>query len=279
MTIHSIDVTKDLPESRERAVLLEMLKVVPLLKAEGVDAVICGGWVPFLKELARNCRSDHTMSLDIDVLLRARARERDSIDRLKYLLSDPLNFERSSSTSFRYEKSVDGNLVELDLLADLPRAREDESVLRVYGSTTSLDLCLVDGAENLDDHVETIQISYRDAEKVETFEVSVPDCVGFLMLKTEVCRYREKTKDPYDIYYYCRYSEDTTVVRQTLAQFMDLPAIQKTVASLRKMFSHEDSKWVEMILDHMEIVELDDRDQEARMVVRTMGRVFEGLIK
>ena len=124
MTIHSIDVTKDLPESRERAVLLEMLKVVPLLKAEGVDAVICGGWVPFLKELARNCRSDHTMSLDIDVLLRARARERDSIDRLKYLLSDPLNFERSSSTSFRYEKSVDGNLVELDLLADLPRARE-----------------------------------------------------------------------------------------------------------------------------------------------------------
>ena len=81
MTIHSIDVTKDLPESRERAVLLEMLKVVPLLKAEGVDAVICGGWVPFLKELARNCRSDHTMSLDIYVLLSARDRERDSIDR------------------------------------------------------------------------------------------------------------------------------------------------------------------------------------------------------
>ena len=100
---------------------------------------------------------------------------------------------------------------ELDLLADLPRAREDESVLKVYGSTTSLDLCLVDGAENLDDHVETIRISFRDAEKVETFEVNVPDCVGFLMLKTEVCRYREKTKDPYDIYYYCRYSEDTTV--------------------------------------------------------------------
>ena len=57
MTIQSIDVTTDLPESRERAVLLEMLKVVPLLKAEGVDAVICGGWVPFLKELARNCRT------------------------------------------------------------------------------------------------------------------------------------------------------------------------------------------------------------------------------
>ena len=51
MTIQSIDVTMDLPESRERAVLLEMLKVVPLLKAGGVDAVICGGWVPFLKEL------------------------------------------------------------------------------------------------------------------------------------------------------------------------------------------------------------------------------------
>ena len=72
-----------------------------------------------------------------------------------------------------------------------------------------------DGAENLDDHVETIRISCRDAGKVEAFEVNVPDCVGFLLLKTEVCRYREKTKDPYDIYYYCRYSEDTTVVRQT----------------------------------------------------------------
>ena len=116
MTIQSIDVTMDLPESRERAVLLEMLKVVPLLKAGGVDAVICGGWVPFLKELARNC------------------------------------------------------------------------------------------------------------------------------------------------------------------QFMDKPAIRKTVASLRKMFSHGDSKWVEMILDHMKIVGIDDRDQEARMVVRTMGQVFAGLI-
>jgi len=185
MTIQSIDVTTDLPESRERAVLLEMLKVVPLLKAEGVDAVICGGWVPFLKELAR---SGHTMSLDIDVLLRARARERDSIDRLKYLLSESLNFERSSSTSFRYEKSVDGNLVQLDLLADLPRAREDESVLKVYGSTTSLDLCLVDGAENLDDHVETIRISCRDAGKVEAFEVNVPDCVGFLMLTSALSK-------------------------------------------------------------------------------------------
>lgn len=35
MTIQSIDLTTDLPESRERAVLLEMLKVVPLLKAGG----------------------------------------------------------------------------------------------------------------------------------------------------------------------------------------------------------------------------------------------------
>ena len=105
-----------------------MLKVVPLLKAEGVDAVICGGWVPFLKELARNCRSDHTMSLDIDVLLRARAENANPIDRLKYLVFPTCiyNFERSSSTSFRYEKSVDGNLVELDLLADLPRARKDD---------------------------------------------------------------------------------------------------------------------------------------------------------
>jgi len=265
MTLQAIEITKDFPESRERAVLLEMQKVIRVLKAEGIDAVVCGGWVPFLKELDRDCRSAHMMSFDIDLLLRAKARERESIDRVKYLISTSLDFERSKIASFKYEKSVDGNLVQLDLLADLPRQREDESVLKFYGSTTSLELCLVDGAEHLNDHIETIHISFREGEGVELFEVTVPDCVGFLILKTVVCNFREKPKDPYDIYYYCRYSEEPSVIRQRLAEFATEPAVRAAINSLRKMFSHEDSKWVEMVLDHMEIVDANDRDQEARL--------------
>jgi hypothetical protein len=214
-----------------------MLKVIRVLKAEGIDAVICGGWVPFLKELARDSRSTHMMSFDIDVLLREKARETESIDRIKYLISTPLDFKPSKTASFTYEKTVDGNLVQLDLLADLPRPREDESVLKFYGSETSLELCLVDGAEDLNDHVETICISCREGEDVETVEVTVPDCVGFLMLKTVVCKFREKPKDSYDIYYYCRHSEEPSVIRQRLAEFATEPAVRVTIDSLRRTSS------------------------------------------
>jgi hypothetical protein len=34
-----------------------------------------------------------------------------------------------------------------------------------------------------------------------------------------------------------------------------------------------------LVVGHMEILGIDDRDREARMVVRTKGRVFEGLIE
>jgi hypothetical protein len=49
------------------------------------------------------------MSLDIDVLFRAKARERGAIDRIKNLLSEPLAFEPSRTDAFRYEKSIEGN--------------------------------------------------------------------------------------------------------------------------------------------------------------------------
>jgi hypothetical protein len=127
---NSIEITKDFPATRERAVLLELLRIMRTLRNEGIDALICGGWVPFLKELARHCHTAHTMSLDIDLLLRAAARERENIDRLKMLLLNSLEFERSNEASFRYEKSVDGNLVQLELLADIPRRRDDEAIVK-----------------------------------------------------------------------------------------------------------------------------------------------------
>lgn len=73
-----IHITKDFPPAREKAVLVELLHVMRALKEQSIDAVICGGWVPFLKELARATQTSHSMSFDIDVLLRAQAREREA---------------------------------------------------------------------------------------------------------------------------------------------------------------------------------------------------------
>jgi hypothetical protein len=61
----AIEVTRDFPASRERTVLLELLKVIKTLNQAQIDAVICGGWVALPTELARHCQTGHSMSLDI----------------------------------------------------------------------------------------------------------------------------------------------------------------------------------------------------------------------
>jgi hypothetical protein len=272
----AIEITKNSPPSRERAVLLELLTVMQALRKENIDAIICGGWVPFLKELARDSQTKHMMSFDIDVLLRAQARERESVDRIKHLLSKSLAYQPDRIASFRYQKTVDGNPIQLDLLADLARVKEDEAILKIFGRTTSLDVCLVDGAEDLSHHVEVLQINLRDGDKLESFEITVPNSVGFLLLKTSVGRYREEPKDAYDIYYYCRYSEDPTAIRKMLAESIHEPAVERTVRDLKTRFTQMDSKWVEMILDEMSL-RGDERDREAQFIVRTIGRVIEDL--
>jgi hypothetical protein len=273
---NEIEITKDFPPSRERAVLLELLAVTQALKKEGIDAVVCGGWVPFLKELARDSQTSHSMSFDIDVLLRAKAREREAVDRIKALLSKSLAYEPDKNASFRYQKTIDGNPIQLDLLADVARIKEDEVIFKIHGVTTSLDLCCVDGGEDLNDHIETLTINVRDGENVETFEITVPNAVGFLLLKTTVGHYREDSKDAYDIYYYCRYSDDSASIREMLADALAEPAIARTVQDLKTKFTDTDSKWVEMILDEMSLRD-EERDREAQFVVRTMRRVVENL--
>ncbi len=273
---NEIQIRKDFPPSRERAVLLELLALTQVLKKEGIDAVVCGGWIPFLKELARDSQTSHSMSFDIDVLLRAKARERESVDRIKALLSKSLAYEPDNNASFRYQKTIDGNLIQLDLLADVARIKEDEAILKIQGVTTSLDLCCVDGGEDLNDHVETLTINVRDGDNMETFEITVPNAVGFLLLKTTVGHYREDSKDAYDIYYYCRYSEDSASIREMLAKALGEPAIARTVQDLKTKFTDSDSKWVEMILDEMSL-HGEERDREAQFVVHTMRRVVENL--
>jgi hypothetical protein len=272
----AIDITNQFPATRERTVLLELLRVVRNLRSDGIEVVICGGWVPFLKQLARESETQHLMSLDIDLLFRRAAREPDVVDRIRTLLIGGMEFERSREHAFRYEKKVDGNVVQLDLLADFPRTDNGEPVKRIQGLESSLDLCLVDGADDLAGHVEGIRISWVDGERTETCDITIPDQVGFLMLKAEVCRFREAPKDPYDIYYYCRFSEDPDLIRQQLQAAIGEPAVRRTVDGLRRMFQYEDSKWVDFALDHMNVVG-EERDREARFIVRAIMRVIEGL--
>lgn len=111
---------------------------------------------------------------------------------------------------------------------------------------------------------------------MEACEITVPDAVGFLLLKTTVGRFREESKDAYDIHYYCRYSEDPVVIREMLAKAIHEPAIARTVEDLKIKFTHIDSKWVEMVLDEMSL-KGDDRDREAQFVVRSIGRLVGGL--
>ncbi len=269
----AIDITNQFPPTRERTVLLELLRVVRSLQTEGIEVVICGGWVPFLKQLARENQTAHSMSLDIDLLFRQAGRERDVIDRIRTLLIGGMEFERSRTHTFRYEKRVEGNIVQLDLLADFPRTDNDEPVRRIQGIDSSLDLCLVDGAEDLAGHVETIRISWLDGDRTETCEIMIPDPVGFLMLKAEVCRYRETTKDSYDIYYYCRFSEEPELIRQKFEAAMEEPAVRRTVDALQRMFHYDDSKWVDLALDHMDIAG-EERDREARFIVRSVARAI-----
>jgi hypothetical protein len=87
---------------------LRLLAVTQALKKEGIDGVVCGGWVPFLKELTRDSHPSHSMSFDIDVLLRAKARERESVDRIQTLLSKSLAYERDKNESFRTKRPSTG---------------------------------------------------------------------------------------------------------------------------------------------------------------------------
>jgi hypothetical protein len=110
----------------------------------------------------------------------------------------------------------------------------------------------------------------------EAFEIAVPNPVGFLLLKTTVGHYREAPKDAYDIYYYCRYSENSASIQEMLAKAVGEPAVTRPVYDLKTKFTNIDSKWVEMILDDMSL-NREERDREAQFVVRTIKRVVENL--
>jgi hypothetical protein len=70
-----------------------------------------------------------------------------------------------------------------------------------------------------------------------------------------------------------RDSQDAATIRQVLASSIQETAVTRT--ALKKMFTREDRKGVEMVLDHTNVSGADDRDREAQFVVRAVGRAIE----
>jgi hypothetical protein len=272
-----IEITKAFPATRERTVLLELLNTVRLLREKSVEVIVCGGWVPFLKDLAERTTSEHKMSLDIDVLFPEGSRSPEKIDIVRETLLKDLSFHISNTSSSKLEKRIGADLVELDLLADLPRGKDDDGVVKIYGETTSLDLAFLDGGNNLLPHTEEITINNQKEDgTVQATTLTIPDPVGFLMLKAEVTKFRQKDKDPYDIYYYCTKCENPVSIREKLQQVLTLPGVQETIRRLQYIFRYPDSHWVISILDEQRAQE-GERDREAQRIVRAMARMLDGL--
>jgi len=89
------------------------------------------------------------MSLDIDLRCEPeRVSAQPSIESRAFYLGHSI-LNETMLPHFAMKKLLMATLCQLDLLADLSRTQDNEPILKVYGMTTSLDLCLVDGAENL----------------------------------------------------------------------------------------------------------------------------------
>jgi hypothetical protein len=277
-------------DDEKRFILSELLTAVAAFQAANIDVVVCGGWVPFLKELSRSHTSKHSMSFDIDIALPEQSRKRELIDQIKNLLCVELKYEVQRGRPFAFEKQVEKHMIELELLADLERIREDEGITQLIGEHTALAVVAIDGGKELSKYLENIDISYvpnrtrtqgvPDLDKVDpkqdgtvNLTITIPNCVGFLMLKTAVMHYRENGKDPYDIAHYCMFSEDKNVIRQELARHKNEGEVASTIERLRLCFSSMDTKWVEMAVEHSGVGP-EAKDQEARAMVTAVLSVL-----
>jgi hypothetical protein len=79
------------------------------------------------------------------------------------------------------------------------------------------------------------------------------------------------------MYYYCAFSEELDTIRRRLQAALDENAVKAAVSRIRQIFQYPDSKWVEMVLDHLGIQGNLERDREAQMVVRSVMDVFADL--
>jgi hypothetical protein len=273
-----VRITREIPEGRARTVLLELLRVMGALREAGLAVIACGGWVPCLKELSSRATTEHSLSLDIDALLPDSLHAPSKVDQLRTLICNELGYRPNIQKGFAFEKDIDIYPVELELLAISASALPDENVGRLYGERSHLSVVLIQGGHGLNGHIEDIELAYEDDRgAVHRVTVTVPDPVGFLILKSQVTYSRESPKDAYDIFYYCTRSEKAVVVSEMLRASIQEPAVRAAVQRIRDMFQHPDSKWVEMVLDHENVQGPDERDRRSRVIVSSIMKVIDGL--
>lgn len=127
-------------------------------------------------------------------------------------------------------------------------------------------------------HIEAIELAYEDEHGVvRNVTMTVPDPVGFLILKSQVTYSREDPKDAYDMLYYCTHSEKPAVIHEMLKSSLHEPAVRAAAQRIKDIFQYPDSKWVEMVLNHERVQDADERDRRSRLIVASMMKVVDGL--
>jgi hypothetical protein len=273
-----IRISDRFPDSLERSVLLEALKVFERLRQEGIDVILCGGWVPFLKELVRRGQSDHKMSVDIDILLPPDLFSAEKIDALGAVLMGSLAYGRSRKSPCRLEKEINQRVIELDLIVSLDPADPQEMIRKLPGGRWDMDAAIADGGPTVLNHLEVIEIVYEEDQAPKHVALRIPDAVGFFILKSAVTYHREKSKDAYDLYYYCAFSDELENIRQKLRASLDESAVRAAISRVRQIFKYPDSKWVDMVLDHLGIQGEMEREREAHAIVKTVMAVVADLL-
>ena len=275
---NGIAITDQFPDSLERSVLLEALKVFERLRQEGIDVILCGGWVPFLKELVRRGKSNHKMSVDIEILLPPEMLSAEQIDALGAVLIGSLAYSRSHENPCRLEKEVNQRIIELDLIVSLEPADPQEMITKLPGGKWKMDAAIADGGPTVLNHLEVIEVRYEEDHAAKRVALRIPDAVGFFILKSAVTYHREKSKDAYDIYYYCAFSDEPEDIRMKLRASLTENAVLAAISRVKRIFEYPDSKWVEMVLDHLGIQGELERDREAHAIVRAVMAIVADLM-
>lgn len=259
-------------EQSARITLHELLQLVLEFQRSTIPVIVCGGWVPFLKELKRKGQSMHAMSLDIDLLLPLNPDSAEDVDKASFIIRKSRRFQNKVGSGIGFTKDIADHKLELDLLFPKSSANLEDARIYLYGTTTQLPLLAIQGGSIVPQYTEKVQIEFISGEggTRETADVTIPDAAGFLTMKSLVTYSRENPKDAYDIYYYCRYSEDVASIRARLSAALDAAEVKMGVSRMKYIFSDPDTKWVDMIVGRFDPANAEEAERIARDVVETI---------
>ena len=214
----------------------------------------------------------HAMSLDIDLLLPLNPDSAEDVDKASFIIRKTRRFQNKVGSGIGFTKDIADHKLELDLLFPKSSANLEDARIYLYGTTTQLPLSAIQGGSIVPQYTEKVQIEFISGEggTRETADVTIPDAAGFLTMKSLVTYSRENPKDAYDIYYYCRYSEDVASIRAKLSAALDAAEVKMGVSRMKYIFSDPDTKWVDMIVGRFDPANAEEAERIARDVVETI---------